>query len=56
MPIGPKAPSPREVTELAHGFGIELGADEAESYAKMMGGALHDYRHVEARWVLKVRF
>ena len=47
MPIGPKAPSPREVTELARSFGIELGADEAESYAKMMGGALHGYRHIE---------
>ena len=44
---GPKAPSAHEVAELAREFEIELSADEAESYAEIIGGAVHAYRRIE---------
>ena len=47
MPTGPKAPSAHEVAELAREFEIELSADEAESYAEIIGGAVHAYRRIE---------
>ena len=47
MPTGPKAPSAQEVADLAAEFEIELSADEAQSYAKMIGGAVHAYRRIE---------
>ena len=47
MPTGPKAPSPQEIANLARDFEIELSADEAESYAKMVGGAVHAFRRIE---------
>ena len=47
MPTGPKAPSPQAIAELARDFEIELTDDEAESYAKMIGGAVHAYRRIE---------
>ena len=47
MPIGPTPPSALEVSALASEFAIELSDDEAESYAKMIGGAVHAYRRIE---------
>ena len=47
MPTGPRAPSSREVADLAREFEIELSAEEADRYAKMIGGAVHAYRRIE---------
>ena len=47
MPTGPKAPNPKEIAELAREFEIELSDDEAASYAKMIGGAVHAYRRID---------
>ena len=47
MPTGPRAPSARDVLELAADFGIEMEADEAATYARLMGPALHAFRRLE---------
>ena len=47
MPTGPRAPSARDVLELAADFGIEMAADEAATYARLMGPGIHAFRRLE---------
>ena len=47
MPRGPRAPSPRDILEVAADFGIELSDDEAATYARLMAPAVQAYRRLE---------
>jgi amidase len=47
MTTGPRAPSARDVLEMASDFGIDMEADEAATYARLMGPALHAFRRLE---------
>ena len=47
MPKGPRAPSARDVLQIAADFGIEMEADEAATYARLMAPALHAFRRLE---------
>ena len=47
MPTGPRAPSPRDILEIAEDFGIDMDEDEAATYAGLMATAVRSYCHLE---------
>ena len=48
MPIGPKAPSTRQILDLSDTLGLELTEAEAASYATLIGAGMPAYRRLEA--------
>ena len=47
MAIGPNLPSVEQVLEIAEDFGLELSADEANTYRKLLRGAINAYRRLD---------
>jgi amidase len=47
MSTGPKAPSAQQIHELARGLDLELSAEEAAIYAKLIGAGMPAYRRLE---------
>ena len=47
MPTGANPPNVNQVLDIAEGFGLELTADEAESYCTLLQGAVKSYRRLE---------
>ena len=47
MAIGPNLPNVEQVIEIAEGFGLELTADEANTYCKLLRGAIKTYRRLD---------
>ena len=47
MTTGPRAPTADDVFEIAAEFGMDLAADEADAYARLMTSALRGYRRLE---------
>ena len=47
MAIGPNLPSVEQVLEIAEDFGLDLSADEANTYCKLLRGAIKTYRRLD---------
>ena len=47
MPIGPKPPSPGQILDISDTLGLELTADEAATYASLIGAGMPAYRRLE---------
>ena len=47
MPTGANLPNVKQVLDIAEGFGLELTAEEAESYCTLLQGAVKSYRRLE---------
>ena len=47
MPTGANLPSTEQVLDIAEDFGLELTADEANSYCNLLRGAIKTYRRLD---------
>ena len=47
MAIGPNLPNFEQVFEIAKDFGLDLSTDEANTYCKLLQGAIKTYRRLD---------